>query len=99
MSLLGAVPTESSGIQLAVVLAHMLLVVDVNVLQGTCTAAEAAALESPPHLRRHVCATMFQVLSGSDDYVRKPMLMRWYHRLLRTVDTQAPGVLLAGLDI
>lgn len=92
-TLLAAHATQSHGLQLSALVAHLLLVTDVNVLPATCVAAERTALDAPPHMRRRVCATIFATLSSSDDYVRKPMLMRWYHALLATIEAATPGLL------
>lgn len=68
-------------------------VVDFQVLPDACGAAEGAAVGAPPPLQRRLCSAMFQVLAGSDDYIRKPDLMRWHHSLLGRLDRAMPGVL------
>lgn len=71
-------------------------VVDFHVLRDACKAAEAGAMAAPPRLQRRLCSAAFQVLAGSDDYIRKPELMRWHHRLLARLDAARPGALELG---
>lgn len=68
-------------------------VVDFPVLPDACRAAEGAAVGAPPPQQRRLCSAMFQVLAGSDDYIRKLDLMRWHHTLLGRLDRAIPGVL------
>lgn len=72
--------------ELSRMLFQLLLVIDINAFDEALAAAELVVLNSPPDRRTMLCTELFKTVSGSDDYVRKLSLTRWYQQLVANLD-------------
>lgn len=70
-----------AALDLSRMLFQLLLVIDVNALEEALAQAELTIWKAPPGSRIALCDELFKCVSGSDDYVRKHRLARWYQRL------------------
>lgn len=89
---LGAV--WQAALDLSRMLFQLLLVIDVNALEEALAQAERIVWKAPPERRAALCTELFTCVSGSDDYVRKHRLARWYQQLAADL-MAAPAQLIA----
>ena len=68
---------------------QLLLVIDVHAFEEALAAAEVIIWNSPQDRRGVLCAELFKSVSGSDDYVRKHRLTRWYQQLVVNLSSVA----------
>ena len=61
---------------------QLLLVIDVHALEDALVAVELVIWKVPSERRAAFCTELFKCVSGSDDYVRKHRLARWYQQLV-----------------
>lgn len=73
---------QQAALDLSRMLFQLLLVIDVAALEGALAQAELTVWKAPPERRNALCHELFKCVSGSDDYVRKHRLARWYQQLV-----------------
>ena len=74
-----------AALELARIVFQLLLVLDVHALGPAMEAVERTVLTAPHKDRSALCADLYAGIRNSDDYVRKPLLARWYQRLAAAV--------------